>query len=157
MNSGIKYESKQWWIGFCASAIFGLYMLIAMWVFAFRHPQLTNTQIFLHTLDALRFKKLSVNVDKHSYFAATTFSNTSRNDLVQIAVGVDTALIEFKVDRKSSHDKEWVIPDSIDGLILTPNCKPTPGDIPYLAKINDTTFVLMYLPAGWVRSNLDTL
>lgn len=50
----------------------------------------------------------------------------------------------------------WTAPDSLAGKIVVPKSMPDSGDVPYLAKINDSTFAWLWLPGTRVRSNVDT-
>ena len=49
----------------------------------------------------------------------------------------------------------WTAPDSLAGKIVVPNSMPDSGDVPYLAKINDSTFAWLWLPGTRVRRNID--
>ena len=49
----------------------------------------------------------------------------------------------------------WIAPDSLRGKVVVSNSMPDSGDVPYLAKINDSTFAWLWLPGTRVKSNVD--
>ena len=55
----------------------------------------------------------------------------------------------------ASTNPYYIIPDSMVNKIIMPNCNLVNGDVSYLVKINDTTFVMLRLPAGRVEANTE--
>lgn len=55
----------------------------------------------------------------------------------------------------ASTNPYYIIPDSMIDKIITPNCNLENGDVSYLVKINDTTFVMLRLPAERVEPNTE--
>ena len=49
----------------------------------------------------------------------------------------------------------WTIPDSLAGKVVVSKSIPDSGDVPYLAKINDSTFAWLWLHGTRVKSNVD--
>ena len=58
-------------------------------------------------------------------------------------------------EARPANDDFYIIPDSMVGKVIFPKCTWENGDVSYLVKINDSTFVILRLPAGRVEANTD--
>ena len=52
-------------------------------------------------------------------------------------------------------DPYYILPDSMVSKVIFPKCTWENGDVSYLVKINDSTFVILRLPAGRVEANTE--
>lgn len=66
---------------------------------------------------------------------------------------VDTTETEWEA-RPANYDY-YIIPDSMVDKVIFPKCTWEDGGVSYLVKINDSTFVILRLPAGRVKSNTE--
>lgn len=55
----------------------------------------------------------------------------------------------------ASTDPCYILPDSMVSKVIFPKCTWENGDVSYLVKINDSTFVILRLPAGRVEANTE--
>ena len=69
--------------------------------------------------------------------------------------GETTYIGKFEWEARPANDDFYIIPDSMVGKVIFPECTWRDSDVSYLVKINDTTFVMLRLPAGRVEANTE--